>query len=410
MKNYAIPVLTVSIAMALATAGMALAGPVLPGYASSFGLPISGVGLFISLNSATAMLLAVPFGALSDRYARKPVMLMGMSLLALGALLLYLAWFVPALFAAQVLIGAGTAAVTTASMSQLLDRTDSDHRSKAISLYMLIIQIPTIAGSALGGQLAYRAGDRAVFLSYAVLAALGGLYSLVFVRDKLARFHTVSGQADFSPMYSTGRAGLTDKRALLVVYLVQLGFMLCFQGLIGTVLPLFVGVLGFDSRVVGSLLAIVTLTVAVCLLPSGILADSLGRREVLIPAAILGGVGLVLLHFAVTVPVLVLGVVLMGICCGLGMTIPAALLGDLAPAEARGKAMGLFRSIGQLGGTISGIVFGITGQYLGLANTFLLSLVIWIAITAAMFLLPKGRPARVPVPVVTELDAHSPKA
>lgn len=92
------------------------------------------------------------------------------------------------------------------------------------------------------------------------------------------------------------------------------------------------------------------------------------------------------------------------------MTIPAALLGDLAPAEACGKAMGLFRSIGQLGGTISGIVFGITGQYLGLANTFLLSLVIWIAITAAMFLLPKGRPARVPVPVVTELDAHSPKA
>jgi len=402
LKNYLIPVLTVSIAIALASGGMALAGPVLPGYASSYGLPLSAVGLFISLNSATAMLLAVPLGALADRHARKAVMLAGMSLLAFGALLLYLAWNVSVLYVAQILLGAGTASITTSGMSQLLDVTDITHRSKAISLYMLFSQIPAIAGSALGGQLAYRYGTRAVFISYVALAALGGLVSLVFMREVPARTNNKSAQADSSPTDSSGRAGQTATRSLLVVYVVQFGYMLCFQGLIGTVLPLFVSSLGFDSRISGLLLAIISLAVAVCLFPSGMIADFLGRREVLIPSAILGGLGLVLLRMAVTVPVLIVGVTLMGISAGLGMPIPATLLGDLAPAEARGKVMGLYRSLGQLGLTLSAIAFGIVGQYLGLANTFMVALVIWIAITAAMFLLPKGKPNRAPVPVVSE--------
>jgi MFS family permease len=287
-------------------------------------------------------------------------------------------------------------------MSQLLDVTDITHRSKAISLYMLFSQIPAIAGSALGGQLAYRYGTRAVFLSYVALAALGGLMSLVFMREVTARTDNKSAKADSSPTNYTGRTRQTATRSLLVVYFVQFGYMLCFQGLIGTVLPLFVSSLGFDSRISGLLLAIISLAVAVSIFPSGILADLLGRREVLIPAAILGCLGLVLLRMAVTVPVLIVGVTLMGISAGLGMPIPATLLGDLAPPEARGKVMGLYRSLGQLGLTLSAIAFGIVGQYLGLANSFLVALVIWIAITAAMFLLPKGKPVRVPVPMVSE--------
>lgn len=402
MKNYVIPVLTISITIALVSVGMGLAGPVLPGYIRSFGLPLSSVGLFLSLNSATAMLLAVPFGALADRKTPKPVLLAGMFLIALGAFLLHVARDAPILVAAQFCLGAGTAGVLTSGMNQVLDQTDSAHRSKAISLYMLFIQIPAIAGSALGGQLAYRAGDRAVFLVFAVLAVLGGLFSLAFVQGKSAQAQMVPAQADPSPMYSTGRVGQSAKKVLPVVYIVQFGYMLCFQGLIATVIPIFVGTLGFDNRIAGLLLSILGLSSLVCLFPSGVLADSLGRREVLIISAILGCMGLVVLRIAVTVPVLILGVSLMGISCGLGIPIPATLLGDYAPAEARGKTMGVYRSIGQLGVTLSAIAFGIVGQYLGLVNTFIVALVIWIAITATMFLLPKGKPDRMPESVVND--------
>jgi MFS family permease len=399
-------VLVISIAVALASGGMALVGPILPSYASSFGLPLTAVGFFISLNSASAMLLAVPLGALADRKSRKLVLLGGMTLLALGAFLLNMAKITPLLFAAQILLGAGTAGVTTTGMSQMLDLTDSTNRSKVVGLYMLFLQIPAIAGSVFGGQLAYQYGTRTVCLFYASLAMLGGLFALAFVKEEKTKVLPTSLRDD-STAVSAGLIGKDIRRSLSIVYLIQFGYMLCFQGLVGAVIPLFVSSLGFDSRITGLLFSIIGLSVAVCLFPSGILADFLGRREVLIPTAIVGGIGLILLRVATTVPILILGVTLMGISCGLGIPIPATLLGDLAPAEARGKVMGLYRSLGQLGLTLSAIAFGFVGQFLGLANTFLVALAIWFTITAAMFILPRGKPGHMPSPFVKKEEVFS---
>jgi DHA1 family tetracycline resistance protein-like MFS transporter len=126
--------------------------PLLPFFvqAQSGGALIAGA---LSSLYASAQLVAGPvLGALSDRYGRRPVLLICLSGTSLGYLMLGLANSLPLIFLA-VLIDGLTGANLTTAYAYIADVTTSENRSRSMGMVGAAFGLGLMAGPALGGLL-----------------------------------------------------------------------------------------------------------------------------------------------------------------------------------------------------------------------------------------------------------------
>ncbi|HEY3315989.1 MAG TPA: MFS transporter [Bacillota bacterium] len=106
----------------------------------------------------------------------------------------------------------------------------------------------------------------------------------------------------------------------------------------------------------------------------------------------MGSVAFFLFQWAHGLPLIIAASAFLGVAGGFISTIPAALVGDLAAENVRGTAMGLYRSMGDLGLALSPAILGFAGDHYGLTAAFLVTFFLWTATTLAMLLLPRDRP------------------
>ena len=104
------------------------------------GEPMLAVGLAVGGYGLTQALLQIPFGWLSDRIGRKPVMLAGLAIFAAGSVLARQAQDIQALMIARLLQGGG--AIAAASTALLSDLTRESVRTTAMA----------IVGASIGGS------------------------------------------------------------------------------------------------------------------------------------------------------------------------------------------------------------------------------------------------------------------
>lgn len=121
--------------------------------------------------------------------------------------------------------------------------------------------------------------------------------------------------------------------------------LLAFLGL-GTVLPVLPryvkGPVGSTDVAVGVVTGAFAFTAVVCRPLAGRLADTRGRRLVVMTGALLSSLAGILYFLPLGVPGLVLARLVLGAGEGLVFTAGAAWTVDLAPEETRGRAIGLF--------------------------------------------------------------------
>jgi len=90
------------------------------------------LGLALGIYGLTQASLQIPFGMLSDRYGRKPIISLGLIIFILGSLLAATSESIYGLIAGRALQGAG--AVAAAIMALAADLTTVEHRTKAMAL------------------------------------------------------------------------------------------------------------------------------------------------------------------------------------------------------------------------------------------------------------------------------------
>jgi MFS family permease len=396
------PVIALSVVMLILMAGSSAVSPILPQYARDFGVSITIVGLVLAVNNSMRMLFGFPAGAITDRWGRKPFITVGMLITATGALVSWSASKVEMLFIGQALVGIGAALYATAALSMVVDLADETNRSKATGLYMMGYHLGTIFGPGVGGWLAYRYGTNSPFLMFSILAAMAAIAAIFLTRETHPPQRVVSShgveQADTARANPPGvglpwREVLT--RNLIITYLINFAFRFGFNGLMWTILPLMIADLGLDSRVTGLIFMTLGGLSMLFFFPSGVLADRLGRRTVMLPGAVMGALAFLLFRWANTLPWIIGASAFLGISGGFISTIPAALVGDFAPEEIRGTAMGVYRSIGDLGLALSPAILGFVGDHFGLHATFLVTFGLWSLTTLSMLLLPNGLPTAI---------------
>ena len=152
MKSKNMLILFVSLVVVMIGYGIAM--PVLPFYIDSMGGRGIHYGLLIASYGLMQLLFAPVWGSLSDKYGRKPILLVGMIGLGLAMLLFGLAAKLWMLYVAMILSGSLSSATLPAAQAYAADSTTKEERGGAMGKIGGAIGLGVVLGPGLGGLLA----------------------------------------------------------------------------------------------------------------------------------------------------------------------------------------------------------------------------------------------------------------
>ena len=137
------------------------------------------IGVAIGAYGLTQALFQIPFGLISDRIGRKPVIVAGLLIFLVGSLVAAEAETIYGVIAGRMLQGAG--AIASAIMALLADLTRDDQRAKAMAMVGASIGMSFALALVAGPVLSAWFELKGLFLFTAVLAGFGVALTIWFV-------------------------------------------------------------------------------------------------------------------------------------------------------------------------------------------------------------------------------------
>ncbi|WP_343044206.1 MFS transporter [Marinifaba aquimaris] len=129
------------------------------------------IGIIVGAYGLTQALLQIPMGLLSDKIGRKPVILLGLSLFALGSIIAanadHVIWVTVGRFLQ------GTGAIAAAVLALAADLTREEQRSKVMAIIGMCIGLSFAIAMVAGPLIANKLGLSGIFAVTAVLACIG---------------------------------------------------------------------------------------------------------------------------------------------------------------------------------------------------------------------------------------------
>lgn len=340
------------------------------------------VGLAIGIYGLTQAILQIPFGMLSDRIGRKPVIAAGLIIFALGSFFAAEASTIHGVIFGRALQGAG--AIAAAIMALAADLTAEEHRTKAMAVIGMSIGLSFMVAMVAGPVLNHWIGVPGIFGMTGVLALLGiAVLYLVVPSPQRSVFHrdTEAEPAQFKEVLRNGQLLRLDFGIMTLHMALTASFVVLPTALLKT---------GFDAQHHWELyLPVMVLGMALAI-PFIIIAEKKRRMKQVFAAAVsvllLSQLGLFsgLENFwmiAIMLQLFFLGFNL------LEATLPS-LISKIAPAQSKGTAMGVYTSSQFIGAFIGGAAGGwIHGQFGNSAVFIFTAVMVGLWLLAALTML-----------------------
>ena len=304
------------------------------------------IGLAVGAYGLTQAALQIPFGAISDRIGRVPVILFGLALFAAGSILAAQSDSIYGVIAGRLIQGAG--AISSTFTALLADATREEIRTRTMAVLGIAIGSSFLLALIIGPVIAAAAGVRMLFWLAAVLALVAALILILLPQgiERPARRPDRRIAAAFRPDLLLLDFYIFNLHAMLTASFVALPFLLRNE--------LHLALADHWQIYIGALLASLLGTVPL------ILADERKGKSSTITTAILlllsGQLTLAVAGFNLTIVFVALAVFFAGfnfLEAGLPARLSIRAAGDL-----RGASLGVFSSSQFLGAFAGGLIGG----------------------------------------------------
>lgn len=153
---------------ALGPAAMQILLPALPTIKDDFAVSNDVAQLTLSLSMLAIALGTLCYGPLSDKYGRKPIMLLGLSITFIGSLFCLLADSITLLILGRIVQAFGGAVGLVLARAIVRDVYGASEAARVIATLVMVMVVVPMLSPALGGELMARFGWQSVFVVIAV--------------------------------------------------------------------------------------------------------------------------------------------------------------------------------------------------------------------------------------------------
>jgi MFS family permease len=217
------PFIALYIAVFVATMGISMVSPLLPVYAEELGA--DGIWLGLTFSSfAIVQAVAGPItGRMSDRYRRKPFIVVGLLIYLIAALGYLTATSVVQVIAFRAFSGLGTSMIFSVARAYVGDLTPAGHEGRWMGVFATADIVGFGTGPLVAGTVRQEVGFDAVFVTMAGLMAVSALIVATFLPR-----HAPQSRASADRVSNQSfKTALSDRLVLAVVInmaLVSLSF------------------------------------------------------------------------------------------------------------------------------------------------------------------------------------------
>ncbi|HET8583397.1 MAG TPA: MFS transporter [Jatrophihabitans sp.] len=374
--------------------GYGLVAPALPLFARQFGVSKAAAGAVVSAFALMRLATAPFVGRLVNAFGERIMLATGIGVVAVSSAL---AGFAQSYWQLLVLRGAGGVGsiMFSVSAASLLVRVTPDHlRGRAQGVWAGSFLIGMIAGPAVGTVASLSL--RAPFFLYAGTLVVAGLLGLGALRhSELAAPRAVRTAPLALP------AALRN-RAYLAALAASFAGDFALVGARSAILPQFVhDRLGLSSGWVYAAFLVISLVSGALLLPVGRVADTRGRRPVIVVGLLVGVGGFLLLPSVPAAAGLIGAAVLLGMAGAADSVAPGAVMGDVVAGRG-GTVVAVFQMSGDLGAVLGPVVAGWIADGPGYTASFGVSAAVCALPVLAVLAAPETLRRRSAVPQIPE--------
>ncbi|UQB41869.1 MFS transporter [Thiomicrospira microaerophila] len=340
------------------------------------------IGLAIGAYGLTQALLQIPYGMLSDRFGRKPLILVGLFVFLIGSIICALADSIEMMILGRAVQGAGAvAAVLTASVSDLVREP---YRLRAMSIVGITIGLSFTLSLVAGPLLAEFIGVRGIFWVIAGLSVLGMvlvIYAVPEITNQQFQREAQAVPSQLAEVLKNGQLlrldiGVFILHAILTAMFIAVPFILRDEA-------------GMDSLSHWEIYLPVMLLSFVLMVPLIIQAESKGRMKQIFAGAILmialAQIGMSQFHSSYVW--LFFWLLLFFTAFNVLEASLPSLVVKLSPADKKGTASGVYSSSQFMGAAVGGAIGGLCYQHYGYDGVFAFTVIsglIWFALAVTM--------------------------
>ncbi|MFL6819179.1 MAG: CynX/NimT family MFS transporter [Bradyrhizobium sp.] len=329
---------------------------VAPLLGADFGVSLADIGILVGLYSVPGVALALPGGALGQRFGDKRTVILGLALMMAGSCIMAFSTSWGGQISGRVVAGVGGVLMGVLMTKMVADWFTGKELSTAMAIFVnswpIGIAISLLALPPIGT--AYGASGASMAVA-ALIAVAAGLLAVSYRSPEMSA----------PTPNSNGRLGLHAAMAVVcagsIWGLYNIGFVMVFS--FG---PSMLVEHGFSITEAGSAISIVLWLSAISIPLGGVLADRTGRHEAIMAACFLLTAMLLIVarRTEVIIPILVALGMLSGLAAGPVLSLPARVL----EPDTRAIGMGVFFSISYLGLVLGPTLGGTYATWAGSAG------------------------------------------
>jgi DHA1 family tetracycline resistance protein-like MFS transporter len=369
--------------------GFGILIPILPTFAKiELLVDETAIGLVVAVYSFVQFIFNPILGRLSDKYGRKPIIVISLFINAIGYVLFAFTTSFIILLAARIVAGIGGSSISVAQ-AYIADVTTKENRAKGMGIIGAAFGLGFVFGPLMGGFLASY-GYMVTGFASAAFSILAFIVTIALLPESnVNRKAPAETKRKLIDVDGLKNVFAKPERAMLIFLFFVLTFS--FANIYGTFALLGLQVYGFSDMQNGFMFGIIGLTSAI--VQGGLIgriSKVFSKINILKFGSFFIMVGLALLPYGETFLGLAIICILLSIGTGIFQPTVLSLISEVTPEDEQGVTLGVNQSVSAMARVLGPLWGGFAFEFLGYPFPFLTGAAFtFIIFIATVFYIPK---------------------